>query len=74
MLHQEAPLPVAALCPGKASRDAGPLCTFLSSAPDLISAENPRRWKPKGSPLAFEGWLMGAAPTATLSPPGHNPS
>lgn len=75
MLHQEAPLPVVALCPGKASwGTGGARCTFLSPSLDLTCAEDRRWWETKGSPLAFEGWLMGGVPTAALPAPGHNPS
>lgn len=74
MLLQEALLPIVAPCPGEASRDTGPHCTFLSSSLDLLCAEDQRRWKTKSFPLAFEGWLMGAVATATLSAPGYNPS
>lgn len=66
MLHQEL-LPAVALCPGKASWHTGGPCTSLSSS--WISPA-PRKVL---SPLAFEGWLMGAALTAALLSPGAQP-
>lgn len=59
--------------PGEGELGHGP-CTFLSSSLDLTCTEDRRWWKTKGSPLAFEGWLMGAVPRAALSPLGSNPS
>ncbi|XP_027502773.1 uncharacterized protein LOC113948942 [Corapipo altera] len=68
-------LSFVALCPEKVSRDREPHCTFLSSTLGLISTEAGRQWKTKGSPLALQGWLMGAVThSRPLSPPGHSPS
>lgn len=73
MLLQEAPLPLWPRAGGGEQGHGAP-CTFLSSSLDLLCTKGQRQWKTKGFPLAFEGWLMGAVPTATLPAPGYNPS
>lgn len=70
MLHQEAPLPNVAPLPGEGGLGHGAPLRF----PVFLPGSHQRQWELKGSALSFEGWLVGAVPTAALFPPGYSPS